>query len=515
MITFFAGLAILIVGGYLGAKVCTNAFGPDDRPTPAHTDGDGSDYVPMKKWKNSLINFLNIAGTGPILGPIQGVLFGPIAFISIPIGCIIGGAVHDYFVGMISCRENGKTVPMLVRKFLGNPAYFVFLAIFLIGMMLVITVFTYTPADLTISVVHDSIGLSSPTFSTLVYAVIIIYFLLSAVLPIDKVIGKIYPLFGMMLILVTFAIFIGLFFGGYGMAELFGSWTLNGFDFAAYFTEMHFVPVFFITVACGILSGFHATQVCLVSRTLDEERDGTTVFHTSMVVEGFVAMIWAAGTMAMIGIGAADSGITMVFENGAWAFTTTIDGTVEKISATTVVYVIGSKVLGTFGGVFAAVACILLPITSGDTAIRAVRMTMMEITGAKVDSVKTVFMYTLPIVILLIIALTFVKIFPDGFHRLWMYFALFNQQMAVFALAMIVVYFIRRGMMKTLWIPAVPFVFYCFVTVSYLFGADICLGAPWWLAYTVAVIAVVAMIVLVIKRGRTDDEGQPVTRSSV
>ena len=506
MITFAVGLIILFIGGFLGAKACRKAFAPDDRVTPAHTHSDGSDYVPMPRWKNSLINFLNIAGTGPILGPIQGILFGPIAFITIPIGCIIGGAVHDYFTGMVSCRENGKTIPMLVRKFLGNPAYFAFLVVFLFGMMLLITVFTYTPADLIISTVHDSTGFSSPAFSIFIYAAIIIYFLISAVMPIDKVIGKIYPVFGTLLLVVTFAIFMCLLFGDYSMVELFGSWSLNGFDFGEYFSGMHFVPVFFVTVACGILSGFHATQVGLVARTLDSEHDGISVFHLPMIVEGFVAMIWAAGTMAMIGVGAAEGGITMVFDDGTWKFTAIIDGAVEEISATSVVFVIGSEMMGDIGGVLAALACILLPITSCDTAIRVVRMLSMDATGVTERSLRRVFLCTLPIIIALVFVLVLVKLNPDGFHLLWMYFGLFNQVIAVFALAVVLVYFMRRGLGPSILMPAVPFAFYVFIVVSYLFGSDICFGAPWWLAYSVAAVFVVLSFVFILRRGKQDIE---------
>jgi len=502
MITFAVGIAILVIGGAIGGRACRKAFGPDDRPTPAHTKQDGSDFVPMKGWRNSLINFLNIAGTGPILGPIQGILFGPIAFITIPIGCIIGGATHDYFVGMISSREDGRTIPMLVRKFLGNPAYRAFMVLFIICMMLVITVFAYMPADLAVSTIDDYTGYSSPTLTALIYVSIVGYFLLSAVLPIDKLIGRIYPLFGAMLIVATFVVFAGLVIGGYEMAELFGSWTLNGFDFGAYFTSMHFVPVFFVTVACGILSGFHATQVTLVSRTLDNERDGVGVFHFPMIVEGMVAMIWAAGTMAMIGVGASEGGITMMFEDGIWEFSAVIDGETKVISPTTVVYVIGSKIMGDIGGLFAAIACILLPVTSGDTALRAVRMTIAETRGEPGGSIRAVAKYTLPVVAVVVILLAIAKAAPDGFHSLWMYFSVFNQTIAVFSLAVVFVYFLVRGLTRYIWMAAIPLGFYSFVVVSYIVGSDLCLGAPWALAYAAAAVSVVLMFVFVLKRGR-------------
>ena len=504
MITFAVGIAILIVGGVISALLCKKAFKPSDRPTPAHTHADGTDYVPMKRWRNSLINFLNIAGTGPILGPIQGILFGPLAFITIPIGCIIGGAVQDYLVGMISTREDGRTISTLIRKFLGKPAYMLFMIIFVVMITLLITVFTYTPADLTASMVHDSTGFSSPVFSFALYAIIIIYYLLSAMLPIHKVIGRVYPIFGGILLISAIGLFGALLFGGYDLVELFGDWTLNGFDFRAYFTEMHFIPVFFVTVACGILSGFHSTQVSLMSRTIESERDGLEVFHMPMIVEGLVAMVWAAATMAMIGVGAADGGITMSMEDGVWVYTAMIDGKLQTVSPTTVVYVIGTQMLGTVGGLFAAAACVLLPITTGDTALRAMRMAGVEASGQKIGSMNDMRKFTYPVVVMVIIMLIFFKANPDGFQRLWMYFSLFNQQIAVFALAVVSVYFLRKGLKKWVWLPAIPLAFYCFVVMSYMIGSENCAGLPWNFAYIVAAVSVVALFAFIIRRGRMD-----------
>ena len=371
MATFIAGLAILLVGGALYGRLCERAFGPDDRTTPAIEKADGVDYVPMPKWRNSLINLLNIAGTGPILGPIQGILFGPAAFVTIPIGCVIGGAVHDYFCGMVSMREGGAQMPELVRRCAGkwfHRAYTVFacLVLFLIGVVLM-----YTPGDIAATQVLGLSGSPSDPATWAIYAVIFGYCLVATVFPIDKIIGRVYPVFGAVLLLSTACMLVMLVAGNYPLVNIWEEWTLGGFDFAAYFSAQNFVPVFFVTVACGILSGFHSTQVTLVTRTVRSEREGRTTFYNMMILEGAVAMVWAAASMAMIGVGAAEGGITMQMTDGGWAYFAQVDGEVQKIAATSVVGVACNKLLGPVGGIVAIIGAIVLSVTSGDTAMRS------------------------------------------------------------------------------------------------------------------------------------------------
>ena len=255
MVTFFSGLVILIIGAAVYGRICERILKPSDRKTPAVEKYDGVDFVPMKKWKNSLIELLNIAGTGPILGPIQGILFGPIAFLTIPIGCVIGGAFHDYMVGMISVRNDGLQMPGLVRRFLGKRLSSVYMIFVSLSLLLLGVVFIYTPGDLFVS--HILQGKSTPTNPAvwIVYAVIFAYFIVATLLPIDKVIGRIYPVFGAVLLLSAAGVFAGLFFNGYQLNEL---WE-TGFSFLNPNGE-HFIPIFFITVACGIVSGFHSTR---------------------------------------------------------------------------------------------------------------------------------------------------------------------------------------------------------------------------------------------------------------
>ena len=220
MITFIGGMILLIVGGFFYGKVCEKVFGPDDRKTPAVRLNDGVDFVPMKKWRNCLIQLLNIAGTGPILGPIQGALFGPIAFITIPIGCIIGGAFHDYMCGMISMRNDGKQMPRLVRKFLGKHIYAIYNVFVCLLLLLLGTVFIYTPGDIFVTqILKQESSLNYPVI-WIVYGVIFAYYIIAALVPIDKIIGKIYPIFGGVLILSAVGVLVGIFVKGYPLDEI-------------------------------------------------------------------------------------------------------------------------------------------------------------------------------------------------------------------------------------------------------------------------------------------------------
>ena len=294
MTTFIIGLVILIGGGLAYGKVCEKVFGPDDRPTPAVSINDGVDYVPMKQSKNALIELLNIAGTGPILGPIQGILFGPIAFLLIPIGCVLGGAMHDYFSGMISIRSNGKQMPALIQDHLGGKVYKVYNIFIIVLMILVGAVFIYTPGDLVVASLLKQQAVSSNPIVWVVYAVIFFYYLAATLFPIDKIIGRIYPIFGAILLLSAIGIFFGLFIKGYHLDNV----------TAANWMGTHpkgtpLLPIFFVTVACGIVSGFHSTQATLIGRSVSDEREGRRTFYDMMILEGFIAMIWAAAAMGI------------------------------------------------------------------------------------------------------------------------------------------------------------------------------------------------------------------------
>ena len=486
MITFVIGIVILIGGGFLYGGFCEKVFAPDDRKTPAYAQEDGVDYVPMKRWRNSLVNLLNIAGTGPILGPIQGILFGPIAFITIPLGCVIGGAMHDYFNGMICTREGGIQMPEMIKRHLPKGVFWFFTGFVCLTLFLCGVVFVYTPGDIAATQLFGFGGTAGEASTWIIYGVIFVYYLIATVLPIDKIIGKVYPVFGAALILSAVGIFVMLFAGGHQLAEVFGDWTLGGFDFGAYFRSQNFIPAFFVTVACGIMSGFHGSQTALVSRTLENEKHGRMAFYNMMICEGFIAMIWAAGTMAVIGAGAESAGITMQLTEAGWGYFTSVDGALTQISPTSVVGVICKNMLGDIGGIIAIIGVIILPVTSGDTALRSLRLMISETFHIKQKSVGRRMILAIPIFTLALGVLIWAKNDPNGFNTIWKYFGWANQTLTIFATSSIMIYLMRHGKTKFVWMPAIPFVFYAFVTSSYLLSAPIGLSLDMTVSFIIA-----------------------------
>lgn len=481
MTTFLIGLIILFAGAAVYGRFCEKVFGPDDRQTPAYTKNDGVDYVPMKGWKNCLINLLNIAGTGPILGPIQGILFGPIAFITIPVGNIIGGAMHDYFSGMICTRDGGTQMPEMISRYTGKTVSIIYRVLICILLLLLGTVFIYTPGDIAATQVFGFSGLASDWKTWIIYAVIFIYYLLATVFPIDKIIGRIYPVFGGILLLSAVGVFIGLFVKGYPLINLWDDWNCGlVFRYGDYFAENHFIPIFFITVACGILSGFHATQTAMISRTITSEKQGRHTFYSMMVLEGFIAMVWAAGAMGVYNLGLQEANASL---------------------ATGTVGIVCKNLLGSVGGIIALLGVIVLPITSGDTALRSLRLSFTEAfhidqsTGKKRIAVSAV-IFTLVAGILV-----WAKTNADGFAILWRYSAWSNQLLSLFAFAAIAIWLFENGKAKFAWIPLIPGGFYTFVTVSYIFSAKIGFNLPWTAAYIIAAILAAAYILAIVTNG--------------
>jgi len=503
MQTFLLGLFLLIAGGAAYGALCQKVFGPDERKTPAYTKNDGVDFVPMPKWKNTLINLLNIAGTGPILGPIQGILFGPVAFLTIPVGCVLGGAMHDYFSGMISVREGGIQMPEMIRRntnALIHRLYTVFvcLVLFLVGV-----VFIYTPGDIAATQLFGFGGTAAEPSTWIIYAVIFLYYLIATLFPIDRIIGKVYPAFGAVLLLSAVGVFVMLFVKGYPLVNVWEPWALNGFDFGAYFTSEQFIPSFFITVACGILSGFHSTQITLVARTMESEKEGRATFYNTMIAEGFIAMVWAAGTMAMIGLGAEQSGITMQMTESGWAYFATVGGEVTKIAASSVVGVVCRNMLGPVGGIIAIAGVILLPVTSGDTALRSLRIILAETFHIGQESGKKRILLAIPVFAAACAALVVAKVNPNGFNVIWRYFGWSNQTLSVFALSSILIWMMRQGKARYLWIPLLPLVFYAFVTSLYIFSAKIGFSLPFPVSAGLAAVFSAAVSVASILKGRS------------
>ena len=462
MVTFLIGLVLLVVGAVIYGRVTEKVMAPTDAKTPAVAQYDGVDYVPMKKWKNSLIELLNIAGTGPILGPIQGILFGPIVFITIPIGCVLGGAFHDYMSGMISVRCQGEQMPRLVRRSLGKYAYGVYNVIVCLLMLLVGVVFIYTPGDLFVTqILHQESTLGSPVV-WIVYGAIFAYYITATLLPIDKIIGRIYPVFGAVLLLSAVGVFAGLFFKGYQLDEL---WE-TGFSFTNMYGDK-FVPIFFVTVACGIVSGFHSTQATLISRTMGDEREGRTTFYNMMILEGFIAMVWAAAAMGAVNGGLATN--DMLHDQ-----------------ATSVVGIVARDMLGNVGGIIAIIGIIVLPITSGDTSLRSLRIMVSDALHIDSAKKKNALLVAIPIFAVVAGILIFAKANSSGFNILWRYFSWANECTAVFAFAMIAVYMLRHRMPYLM--ALIPGTFYMYVVTAYILNARIGLGLPWVAAYIIAAV---------------------------
>ena len=496
MATFIIGLVILFVGAAIYGAICEKVFGPDDRQTPAYSKQDGVDYVPMPKWKNMLINLLNIAGTGPIFGPIQGILFGPIAFITIPIGNIIGGAMHDYFSGMICLRDGGSQMSSMIHKYSNKGIYRIYNVFVCLLLLLVGAVFIYTPGDIAATQVFGFDGAATSVSTWVIYGVIFVYYLIATVFPIDAIIGRIYPIFGAILLLSAVGVFIGMFVKGYPLLNLWDDWHGIAFDawavdaatgeqaafsYGQYFDANHFIPIFFITVACGILSGFHSTQTAIISRTMKSEKQGRMTFYNMMILEGFIAMIWAAAAMGVYNLGLQE---------------------VNASLATGTVGIICRDLLGPVGGIIALLGVIVLPITSGDTALRSLRLSISDSLHIDQSSKPKRLGLSAIIFALVAVILVFAKSSPDGFNLLWRYFAWSNQTLSLFAFLGISVWMFENSKAKWVWIPLIPGAWYTFVTVTFIANAQIGFHIPWTPAYIIGVCAAVAYVGIVVWYGK-------------
>ncbi len=437
MTAFLISLAVLLGGYFIYGAIVEKAFGTDaGRPTPAYTRRDGVDYLPMPTWKVFLIQFLNIAGIGPIFGAIMGVMFGPAAFLWIVLGTIFAGAVHDFLSGMISVRMGGLSLPEIVGSQLGRAVKNV-MAIFSIVLLLMVgAVFVTSPAGILA-------GMTPAWLSGEVWVLIIFaYYVCATVLPVDKLIGSLYPVFGFALLFMAGGLLVYLLFGGVsipdGIADGLQSRRADGYPI---------FPMMFVSIACGAISGFHATQSPMMARCIKSEKLGRPVFYGAMVAEGIVALIWAAAAISFTGsydsLGAYMAG--------------------EGHSAATLVNDISVGWLGTFGGILALLGVVAAPITTGDTALRSARLIVADF--LKIDQKKTMrrIFVSLPL-----FAVTFLLVQID-FQVLWRYFAWCNQTLAVFTLWAVSVWMLRHG--KNYYIAMVPALYMTVVSISYLLFA--------------------------------------------
>ena len=436
MITFTLALLLLVVGYVVYGAYVNRVFGPDDRQTPAVTMADGVDYIPLPNWKIFMIQFLNIAGLGPIFGAIMGAQFGTASYLWIVIGTIFAGAVHDFFSGALSIRRGGESLPEIVGRYLGMRTKKVMTVFTLILMILVGAVFVSGPAELIATMTPDWMD------AYFWIVVIFLYYVLATFMPVDKIIGKVYPLFAFALLFMAMGVLVMLYVKKPELPEM---W--NGFG--TKYESNPIFPMMFISIACGAISGFHATQSPLMARCMKSERHCRPIFYGAMVAEGTVALIWAAAA-------------TYFFqENGI------VDQLTGKaFSGAVVATRISNEWLGTLGGVLAILGIVAAPITSGDTALRSARLIAADFLHIDQRPVGKRLMICIPLFLLTMGVLVYSLSDAEGFKIIWRYFAWCNQTLSVFTLWAITVYLVREK--KNYYITLLPALLMTLVCSTYI-----------------------------------------------
>ena len=437
MLFFWACVGLLILGYFTYGAFVERIFQPDpNRKTPCWTREDGVDYINMPTWKVFFIQLLDIAGLGPIFGPILGALYGPQALLWVVIGSIFAGGVHDYFSGMLSVRSGGKSIPEVVGDMMGTSARQVMRVFSVILLLLVGVVFILGPAKL----LSNMLGMNVQFLVFCIFA----YYFVATILPIDKIIGSLYPIFGALLLFMTFGVLGGLIFGGYEI--------LPNLDFT---TNVHpndapLWPLLFITLFCGAISGFHSTQSPLMARCMRNESNGRAVFYGAMIVEGIIALIWVT------------AGISFYESSEA------LQAVIASGSPSAVVNEVCNTLLGTFGGFLAILGVVILPITSGDTAFRSTRLILAETLRMDQTAVAKRLMIAIP---LFVIAFFITKV---DFAIVWRYFGWSNQMLSMLVLWSAAIWLAQRA--KFHWIATVPAVFMTAVDAAFILQAQIGLG---------------------------------------
>tara|TARA_R110000851_G_scaffold296672_1_gene451865 strand:- start:55 stop:1500 length:1446 start_codon:yes stop_codon:yes gene_type:complete len=436
MISFIVSIAVLILGYFTYGKFVEKIFGVDkDRPTPAIRLQDDVDFMPLPAWRIFLIQFLNIAGLGPIFGAIAGAMFGPAAFLWIVLGSIFAGAVHDYLSGMLSVRHDGLSISEVVGIYLGPKMkhfmrYFTIILLIFVG-----TVFLMGPAK-----IID--GMTGNMWNLWVWVgIILVYYILSTLLPIDKMISKLYPVFGIAMLLMAVGLLLALLFGDYHIPEIVPA---NLRNMTTSPSDTPLFPILFVTIACGAISGFHATQSPLMARCMKNETLGRKIFYGTMITEGIVALIWAAAAMTFFGnVESLNGAMLANNNNAAWA--------ANEISL---------NMLGSVGGVLALLGIVAAPITSGDTAFRSARLILADVFKTDQEKIKNRLYLSLP---LFVIAFALTQI---DFGIIWRYFAWSNQTLATVVLWTITAYLMFNN--KVYWVTLLPAIFMTMVCSTYI-----------------------------------------------
>lgn len=483
MITFLICIAALVAGFFIYGRFVDRFFGSDpSRKTPAETMADGVDYIKLPTWKVFIIQFLNIAGLGPIFGAILGAAYGPMAYLWIVAGCIFMGAVHDYFSGMLSLRNGGVNMPDLVGMYLGPKVKNVLVILVCFLMLAVGVSFVTGPADLMQSLTGWD--------KTWWLYIIFFYYILATLLPIDKIIGSVYPLFGAALLFMAVGVFGAMIVGDIkGTVEM-QEMTLSTFrNFHSDPQNNVLVPMLFVVISCGAISGFHATQSPLMSRCLKNEKYVRPVFYGAMIAEGIVAMIWAAAAIAYFG---GPEGLNQAATEGIM-----INGTLTKVTPAIAVDMICRSWLGQFGAVIAIIGVVVCPITSGDTAFRSLRLTVADLARYDQKSILRRLVISVPA-----FAVAYFCCMVD-FSTLWQYVGICNQLLAAFVLWMATAYLI--SVKKPHWMTSLPATFITFICVSYFFIAPYKAGglhlAP-VAGYCAGAAVALGLLIYFIARGR-------------
>ena len=449
MITFVLSLVALVLGYFIYGRFVEKLFGPDNRPTPAVAKADGVDFIVLPGWKIFMIQFLNIAGTGPIFGAIMGAKFGPVAYLWIVFGCIFAGSTHDYLSGMLSMRHGGANLPEIIGRYLGNVPKQVMLVFSVFLLMMVGAVFVYSPALLLQQLCLDN----APTMellgsSTFWIIVIFVYYIIATMMPIDKIIGKVYPLFAFSLLFMAVALMAMLFVKTPDIPEV---WEGVG---EASLTAKNIFPFLFITIACGAISGFHATQSPLMARCVKSEKMGRPIFYGAMITEGLVALIWA--TVAMY----------FFYNEPTPGYQEMAGGDQILSKAPAIVSMVCENWLGVFGSILAILGVVAAPITSGDTALRSARLIIADFIHLEQKSIRKRLYVCIPMFSAVIALLIWQMANPEGFDVIWSWFGWSNQTLSVFTLWAITVYLVRQK--KNYFVTLIPALFMTTVCATFL-----------------------------------------------
>ncbi len=474
MLWFLTCMAALIGGYFIYGTLVEKIFGINaKRATPAHSMQDGVDYVPMSTRKVYLVQLLNIAGVGPIFGPIMGALYGPAAMLWIVLGCVFAGAVHDYFSGMLSVRNGGASVPAITGRYLGNGAKH-FMNIFAIVLLLLVgVVFVSAPAGMLTKLANDQLHLGIG--SLIMVLAIFAYYIIATIVPVDKIIGRLYPLFGALLIFMSVGLMSAIalsdehtILGGFQISDMFSNLNPN---------DMPLWPALFITIACGAISGFHATQSPMMARCMENEKNGRFVFYGAMIGEGMIALIWCTIALSYFG---------------------SLDGLAAAVKAGgpgNVVYTASFGLLGVFGGILAFLGVVILPITSGDTAFRSSRLILAEYFNMPQKTLKSRLMMAAP---LFVVGAVLTQV---DFGIIWRYFGFANQTTAVVMLWTASAYLLRHN--KFHWISTVPALFMTTVCLSFILNSStLGFGLPIQISTILGFLGSVGVFAYVIKAAK-------------